>query len=259
MRFSVASEPGDPDVPNEDWAGVTPAVIVVLDGVTVHESMASGCSHGTPWYVQQLGIRLVAAAALHDDMPLPVVLARAIRDVTALHPGCDLAALGAPSAAVGMLRFANGGTAEYLVLADVTVVLKTSSGVTVITDDRVNMRGGVDPAGPRVAARVAEHRRADRNQPGGYWVAAADPRAAEHAVAGSVRLGGLSRAAVVTDGAARAVDLFGVTRWADVLVQADAGQLIRTVRDVERSDSSCAQWPRFKRNDDATAVFWRRP
>ncbi|MFE9695167.1 hypothetical protein [Micromonospora sp. NPDC005806] len=55
---------------------------------------------------------------------------------------------------------------------------------------------------------------AARHQPGGYWVAAADPFAAQHAITGEVPLVSVRRVAVLTDGAARLVALFD---WPDVL------------------------------------------
>jgi hypothetical protein len=154
-----------------------------------------------------------------------------------------------------MLRLAEG-VAEYLVLADLTILLETQArSIEVITDGRVAASvAGVPTSGPDVGDRIAEQRAADRNRPGGYWVAAADPEAAAHAVTGSVPVAGLRRAAVMTDGASRAADLFGGS-WEDVLSM-DAAGLIADVRFTEARDVACKSWPRFKVSDDATAVFW---
>jgi hypothetical protein len=248
MRVSMATDPGSRDVPNEDWCGATPSVIVVLDGVTSMGG-ANGCSHGTPWYVRQLGSWLLTA---EPGVPLDVILAGAIFDVADLHRGCDLASAGAPSAAVGMLRF-DSIRAEYLVLADVTVALKTAEGIKVITDDRVAASvAGVDPSAPDVAGEITARRAADRNRPGGYWVAAADPEAAAHAVTGSAA--GVLRAMVMTDGASRIADMFG-TAWADVMASGP-GDLIAQVRLCESRDPDRHRHPRFKVSDDATSALW---
>jgi hypothetical protein len=253
MRVSAATEPGSPNVPNEDWLGVTPSAIVVLDGVTVPDVMAGGCSHGTPWYVRQLGMWLLDEATA--GAPLADALADSISAVAKLHPECDLAAEGAPSAAVGMLR-ATATEVEYLVLADLTILLETSpGGIKVITDNRVAASvAGVPTSGPDVGDRIAERRAADRNRPGGYWVAAADPEAAAHAVTGTVPASGLVRAAVMTDGASRAGDMFGWP-W-EAVFRMDAADLITDMRWTEAQDQLCVRWPRFKASDDATVVFW---
>ena len=248
--MSAASEPGSDGVPNEDWWGATSSVIVVLDGVTVPAGMANGCRHGTPWYACQLGALLLAGAG-DQAVTLRGVLACAITAVAGMHPACDLASIGAPSAAVAMLRI-DGGSAEYLALADVTIALETAAGIRVITDDRVHATVA-DVVHERAGQgeRIAERRQAHRNRPGGYWVAAADPEAAANAVTGTVT--GLTRAVVMTDGASRAADMFGAS-W-ELVMRMDAGKLIRAVRAQERFDPRCEHFPRFKVSDDATAVM----
>lgn len=53
-----------------------------------------------------------------------------------------------------------------------------------------------------------------RNRPGGFWVAATAPEAAHHALTGQVDLP--TSALLVSDGAARVVDRFGLATWEDV-------------------------------------------
>jgi hypothetical protein len=251
MRITAAAEPGRPQAENEDWLGVGSRSVVVLDGVTVPGGMASGCGHGTPWYVRQLGARLLARSETGAD-PLAVVLGEAIAAVAAVHPECDLESLGAPSAAVAVLRV-GGTSAEYLALADVTIALESDAGLQVVTDDRVSASvAGLDWLAPDAAARIAARRAAHRNRPGGYWVAAADPAAAAQAVTGSVT--GLVRAAVMTDGAARAADMIGMA-WARV-ISMDAAGIIAAVRAAEARDEAGQRWPRFKVSDDAAVVTW---
>src|SRR5579872_3773652 len=99
MFFSAATEPGVADSPNEDWVAVSPTVFVVLDGVTVFKDVETGCTHGTPWYVDQLGTRLLAAAS-DPAVSLQSALEVAIASVAELHRDtCDLSQIGAPSAA----------------------------------------------------------------------------------------------------------------------------------------------------------------
>jgi hypothetical protein len=81
-------------------------------------------------------------------------------------------------------------------------------------------------------------------------VAAADPEAAAYAVTGSAT--GVLRAAVMTDGAARIADMFGMP-WATAL-NMDPAWVIAEVRRCESDDRDCWRFPRFKVSDDATAV-----
>ena len=138
MLFSAATEPGEHDKPNEDWVGMTPNAVVVLDGVTVQESFRGSCIHGTPWYVMKMGSKLIAEAA-DQNASLIDALRNAISSTTALHADtCQLDDIGAPSAAVAVLRI-NKNAIEYLVLADITVLIRSSHCISVITDERVNL------------------------------------------------------------------------------------------------------------------------
>jgi hypothetical protein len=103
MRAAVVTESGAQDLANEDWAGVAPGLAVVLDGLSAPEGTEAGCRHGTPWYVAQLGPRLLTLAS-DPGRGLVHALAEAIRQVADLHRECDLSHPGTLSATVVLLR-----------------------------------------------------------------------------------------------------------------------------------------------------------
>jgi hypothetical protein len=108
----------------------------------------------------------------------------------------------------------------------------------------------------QVAVAVQSER--NRGMPGGYWVAAADPRAASQAVTGTLPAKSLQRAVLLSDGASRLVDLFELATWEELLALLDESgpdELLRQVRAAEAADPESRQWPRTKRSDDATAVY----
>ena len=109
---------------------------------------------------------------------------------------------------------------------------------------------GVRP-GPRL---LREALRARRNQPGGYWVAKDDPRAAEEAVTGSRSLADLNGVALLSNGASRIVSPYGLTDWPGVLdLLGSAGRPTssrrvrqaeaRTTGDVDAHSPTTPQWP----------------
>jgi Protein phosphatase 2C len=268
MHAAIATQAGGQDSPNEDWAGVAaPGLAVVLDGLSAPDGTGTGCRHGTPWYVSQLGPRLLAQAA-DPARSLADALAEAIRQVAALHPGCDLTHPGTPSATVVLLRVVDE-RADYLALADATLLLDTVEGVRVVSDERVNQLAGKEraaanqvPTGSALKLRrrvqLTRALRRARNRPGGYWVAAADPQAASQAVTGTLVGKNLQRAVLLSDGASRLVDLFELATWEELLALLDESgpdELLRQVRAAEAVDPEARQWPRTKRSDDATAVY----
>jgi hypothetical protein len=260
VRVRIASLPGAPGRPNEDHAVADADTAVVVDGLTART--ATRCVHGVAWFAAHL-----AHAVLEAPDPAPRdALRTGIARTAAQHAGtCDLTAAATPCAAVAVARVA-GGHLRYAVLGDVSIVL---GGDRVVSDQRVADAGREERAAaarlplgsPARAAALVAMKRAEvalRNRPGGYWTAAADPAAADHALAGEVPLGELDRCALLSDGAARAVDPFGLTDWAGVLhLLADAGpgELLEGVRAAERADADATRWPRTKVSDDATAVL----
>ncbi|MFG1950541.1 hypothetical protein [Micromonospora sp. NPDC048830] len=270
MRVRSASAPAPGRAVNEDLVLRYGPVVGVLDGATVPEGFDTGCVHGPGWYVRHLAARIGLAVAARPAATLMSSLAAAILAVRADHGGgCDLDHPGTPSATVCLLR-ESGDEVDWLVLCDSPLVLDVGGRVDVVSDDRLETAmadlrrmaaavptGDADPA-TRFRRSVAVQRER-MNRTHGYWVAAADPDAAYHAVTGTVPLrgpAGLRRAALLTDGASCAVEQFGLLDWAGLLdlVTAEGPEaLIGLVRAAERDRPDLLR--RQKATDDASVVL----
>jgi hypothetical protein len=148
-----------------------------------------------------------------------------------------------------LLRAGDEG-ADYLALADATLLLDTVDGLQVVSDARVNQLAGKEreaanrvPTGSalklRRRAQLTRALRRAWNRPGGYWVAAADPQAASQAVTGSLPRKNLHRAVLLSDGASRLVDPFRLATWEELLALLDENgpeELLRQVRAAEAVD-----------------------
>lgn len=252
---------------NEDWMACSSDLVVVLDGATVRTE--TGCSHGPAWYARKLGAAIIGHAAARSRS-LSDVLADAIQDVAVLHVGtCDLADPAAPSAAAAIVRV-EGDTIRYLLLGDVTIVADLGSEVVAISDDRVSQtarheRQEADrfpigtPEKNAAMLRMKEAELAAKNLPGGYWIAGSDPRAVEHAITGEWATKDVKRLAVLTDGAARFVNMFRVgVPWRavlEILQHNGPERLIEDIRLLEHGDQAGRRYPRNKMSDDATVVY----
>lgn len=272
MRIAFASEPAHPDRPNEDFIGATADAVVLLDGASIPPGVTTACSHSVRWYSHTLGSTLLAEITQHAG-PLPQLLAQAIKHVTAPHEAtCDLTGGGSPSATVIMLRH-TAGHLDWLVLGDSTLVLDTGTpDPIVICDDRLDQiaaphRARLDslpvgtPDHAEARREYAETLGKYRNRDGGFWVASTDPHAADHALTGTIPTNQVRAAALLTDGAADAVNRYHLTTWRqllDVLAQDGPAELIRNVREAERSDPHGERWPRSKPHDDASVVYCGR-
>jgi len=269
VQHKIGSIPGSPDRENEDWAGSAGDAAVVIDGSGLPGNMPTGCIHGVPWYVRNLGARLLAG--MTDPSPqatLPNVLASAIGWVTQQHAGtCDVTSPGTPSAVLAMAR-PRAGMLEYLVLGDCTFgVAHRSNEVTSVTDHRMDTVAAeafkamlsVPLGAPgKLEARMAfvKQQAPLRNRPGGYPLAGAVPEAAYEAHTGSFPLADCVEWILMSDGAARFME-FGVGSIGDAMMVVNvAGPegLFREVRDAEAADPAGVRLPRGKGSDDATVI-----
>ncbi|HCT75711.1 MAG TPA: hypothetical protein DGG94_13720 [Micromonosporaceae bacterium] len=268
MRVTFATEAA-PGHESDDLFLDAKEVAGVFDGVTKPIGIETGCVHGAAWYVGKLASEVGALVGSHrkrcsdivfdehtDKRPsLPGLLAEAIERVRGWHvEECDLTNPSTPAASLCLIRTVDDRV-EYLVLCDAVLVLETADGIEIVTDKR--FQGAMADLPLERAARELEKRKLT-NQSCGYWVAAATPEAAHHALIGSFPLIGpraVKRAALLTDGAARAVDEFGFLDWRELLdLITDHGpdELIRQVRTAELR---APEHHLHKRHDDATVAL----
>lgn len=263
----MATSPGHFGRSNEDFVGAVPGAVVLLDGAGI-PGTESLCRHGVAWYAHTLGTTILGQLSREPGADLVAALADAIAQVAGQHRHtCDVSNPASPQATVAITRF-DADHVDYLVLADVFVVLDSSeAGPQVVTDSReVDVRNECTsvldglPAGTpeyeRTMASVIDAFRARRNQPGGYWIAKDDPHAATQAVTGSVPVEQLNGAALLSNGASRIVDPYRLAEWQavlDLLRTNGPDEILRRVRRTEAGASDAT--PGIHQPDDATVAY----
>ncbi len=232
MRLTMASDPGTPGWPNEDFAAIGPGAAVLLDGATTCPRGAdTGCVHGVAWYARTLGTALLAGITAEPGVALTTALADAIGQVRDRHEStCDLTNPRTPAATVTAVRAEADGIG-YLALFDSSIVADYADGrpPLILTDRHGHAR--------------------------------ADPDVARTASTGTLPRDGLRGVALLSDGATRITDLYHLLAWPavlDVIRRQGPAALIRQVRAAEDRDRGCERWPRSKARDDATIVYWHQ-
>lgn len=249
MEIRSISQPAPdrrPPAVNEDLVLSGPDFVVVLDGATAGKGLDSGCRHTVAWLVQRLGRELALPLLTGSTAPLADLLADAIAAVVTEHADtCDLTNPDSPSSTVAMIRVGSDSV-EHLVLADSPIVMRSPAGaVSVHSDDRIDL----------LPEYTFEAVRRLRNQPGGFWVASTEPKAAYEAVRGTTDRAEVELVALLSDGAARYVEHYGHS-WdelLDVLTADGPRELVDRVwayDEAAHPDSFSG-----KRYDDATAVL----
>ena len=278
VAFATAPRPGKRH--NEDLVATLDGLSILLDGASVPAGMPACCGRDAAWYVRALAASLIGQLA-SPEIALTVALADAIGAVSRQHePGCtgDRDTLG-PTATVAMVRV-DGDRLDWLVLGDSTLLVQTDRGVTAHTDRRLKAiapelrqrifkqlsgGGGYDsPAHRQALTELVSIERQARNRPGGYWFAGANPAAAHQSHTGTAWIGmapgAVRRFAFLSDGAERAVTMFGLyPSWEallDALATDGPAACIAAVRAAEAGDPDGRRYPRTKPSDDATALVW---
>ncbi|MEE1737133.1 protein phosphatase 2C domain-containing protein [Streptomyces sp. BE147] len=258
MRIELASVPGSPERPNEDWVSTAlPASgqggsLVLLDGVTPPRG-DDGCVHSVPWFTARLGGSLAELSGSRRDLTLTGILSESIRRTADAHRAtCDLSHVRTPQATVVLARW-DEHRVEYLVLSDSALLLEAPDGtVRPVLDDRLDRL----PPGALASETVADTQ--FRNQEGGFFTAAADPRVASRAVTGETPRARVRALAALTDGAGRWTETFHEGDWTatlGLLRKVGPQGLIDRVRELENADTDRVYLRRSKTHDDATAVY----
>ncbi|SFP35918.1 hypothetical protein SAMN05421810_102355 [Amycolatopsis arida] len=265
MRVATAQLPGgdggdggDDSDDSDDRVFTTGDAVIVLDGASAFLPVPVPAAT----YADVLGKRLRDLLNAGPDRGLRDVLADGIAHtatVLGLSPG------DSPSSTVTIVRQRDDDV-DVLILGDNLVVLPDE----VLTDDRMDQ---LDlPPRRRYRERLADGHGYDeehqatvreqqvqqaerRNRPGGYWIAEADPAAAEHAILTRRPVREAPWAVLATDGAYNTMDYLGLDDWT-VLAHADATDLADALRQCDtweaHGDPTGQALPRPKRHDDKT-------
>jgi hypothetical protein len=295
----VVTEPRPEKGRGEDVGFFVNGFAGVLDGASSPRERPPGCYHDSAWYARALAGNLLSENATRPDDTLIDLLRESIRRTAHDHVTRCRGPLRAASTVVlarhakaskgmaGVERAASRAEGfpseliEYLVLCDNALLVAApdrdgnASRIQVVSDDRVaqlplrtsreirDLLASGKGYGPEYEALLreqAEELDSYRNVDGGYWVAAEDPNAADHAIVGAVPTS-VQTICLVSDGVTRAVEPLRIYRDWDGLMRdlslAGPEKVIAMIREVERADAEGHTHPRMTWSDDATAVVWR--
>ncbi|AUS79039.1 hypothetical protein C1701_12500 [Actinoalloteichus sp. AHMU CJ021] len=265
-HVEVAERPGRDH--SEDRVVVLPNSVALLDGAT---SLEPGARTGG-WYAERLAAEL-AELLPREELGLRDILRAGIASTASRH---GLVPGDSPSSTAALLRWTSTAV-EALVLADSPVVVFTGTGYHPVTDDRLarlrspGRRGGFrdrlrsgsgydEEHWTRLRAAMRGTARS-RNVDGGFWVAEADPDAADRAVVARWPRDEVRAALLASDGVSCGVDDYGLYRdWPELLAEATTDgprAVLDRVRAAEEGDPDGRRWPRAKRHDDQSLVVLR--
>jgi hypothetical protein len=272
--LDLLSEPGR--VLNEDGCGTAGRLVWILDGAVARgQSRFSDAGSDAAWLVGFVHDRLTEAAGHGGDSISAVLveLERAINKAYGALPAGGQAVC--PTTCLGLLKITDRDGDRLLVeagiVADSVVLLDTGNGVLAWSDDRVkpfeeqafavlskHPRIGGDPS-PQVWAQIQRNRER-MNLPDGYAVVAPGRPWMPFAMRQEAKIAASAPVVLMSDGFFRLHDVFGRYSIDDLYRACVAGKardLLRELRDLERSDPAGSTYRRFKIHDDATVMVVR--
>jgi hypothetical protein len=247
-----------PEGGGEDRVYVTQDAVIVLDGASAFLPVAIPPSA----YVDALGDNLLHR--LPDAADLQTGLREAIRATArqlGLEPGRS------PSSTVAMLRETTADV-ECLVLGDSMIAFPDQ---TIVDErlshvaqqyrtryrDRLRSGHGYDQDHREVLRKLQAGQARHRNRADGYWIAEADPAAADQALTMKRSLASTPWAVLATDGAYKTMTHLGIADWSAVAT-ASSEDLRQILTDCQRwedlSDPDGREFPRAKRHDDKSVA-----
>ncbi|WP_433664704.1 PP2C family serine/threonine-protein phosphatase [Nocardia sp. CA-128927] len=254
MNIATAQLPAQS---GDDRVIVSAHGVVMLDGATTFDPDMPSASAYVDVLAEELNRRLGSSQDLRTVLSDAIA---ATADQLRLEPE------HAPTSTVSVLR-TNPGTVDLLVLGDSPIVVGRNGSADLITDrrmaelnlpeseqyrQRLASGSGYDEHHYNLLRSLQRKQRNHRNQPGGYWIAEADPSAADHALVTNYRLHEIDWVVLATDGASNPLGPLNVS-WAEVARMDACGlaQLLTRCQRWETEIDPCGQLqPRSKRHDD---------
>jgi len=248
---------------SDDRTFLTPNAVIMLDGASAFVPVPVPAAQ----YAEVLGQHIRDALLSDPEGDLTEIVRAAIAATRAqlgLTPG------ESPSSTVAIARAARSSL-DLFVLGDTEIIMPSE----VLRDNRMDE---LDiPARRKYRQRLAngsgydqEHRALlrelqteqarRRNQPDGYWIAEADPSAADHAVQASRALSEVPWVVLATDGAYETMRHLQLDRWTEIAASSgdDLAALLARCQEWEAmEDPDGRQHPRSKRHDDKSLAVMR--
>ncbi len=270
MRFDLLqsiSLAGDATTPNDDRVGCGDTLAWVIDGATdLGEPGLLGSRGGAAWLAMEANAALASTGEANVETICRNMFAHVARRYEAARTRDPIARWELPK---GTFLVARAGEREIECgwLGDCAGLLKRGAHV-----DRFGAQPSKNVEGAWAAQFVGnglgekqrpqpllESLRQSRMRPDRYLLGV-DPLAADHIATATVRCTPGDELLLMTDGFAALFDVYAAMTpealFAAVVEEGLAG-LGRRLRAIEAGDAGCAQYPRFKQSDDATALWLR--
>lgn len=261
---------------NEDISTINEYGAWILDGATglSGKNLIDNCSDAR-WYVNQWNDYL--KKNIHKlDMDLKRIMKKGINIIKDKYykevRDKNITSLDLPSSSIVVVRWFKN-TLEYFILGDCTLIIEKNNNVKIIKDDSVTKldnkifktmdkimkeeNKSLREAKSKVKDLIISNRLL-KNRKDGYWILEFNTEALDNALYEKISLNGDIKLLMTSDGFSAIADRYNYISMEDLIYEAKnrgLDSLCKELRAVEERDYKGIKYPRFKKSDDASAIY----
>jgi len=261
---------------NEDVANLNKHGAWILDGATgLNGKNLIDKDSDAKWYVKQWD-EYVNKNFHRTDIDLKRIVKEGINIVKDKYynrvKDKSIKSLDLPSSSIVLTRWIKD-TLEYFILGDCTLIIENNNKLNVIKDDSVTKldnkvfqamdeimkkEGKTLPEAKKEVNNLIVRNRLLKNTNEGYWILGFDAEAVDRGLYGKIPFNSDTKLLMASDGFSAITDRYNYIDMENLIHEAQnkgLDNLCRKLREIEEEDSSGDKYPRFKKNDDASAIY----
>lgn len=261
---------------NEDVANLNKHGAWILDGATgLNGKNLIDEDSDAKWYVKQWD-EYVNKNFHRTDIDLKRIVKEGINVVKDKYykrvKNKSVKSLDLPSSSIVLTRWIKD-TLEYFILGDCTLIIENNNKLNVIKDDSVTKldnkvfqamdeimkkEGKTLPEAKKEVNNLIVRNRLLKNTNEGYWILGFDAEAVDRGLYGKIPFNSDTKLLMASDGFSAITDRYNYIDMENLIHEAQnkgLDNLCRKLREIEEEDSSGNKYPRFKKNDDASAIY----
>ena len=272
------SKQGSSLKPSEDRITVLDNAAWVLDGATgITGKKITNSETDAVWYVELINNYL--KENINTSKSIKDIVKSAIkeaRDKYIKFSGFnDLDEVDYPCAAIALVRF-NNNDLEYFVLGDCSIIIKEKGkkAIEIVDNKLIDLEEiileSISKTANEKSISILEARsycneeviniRKTKNSNSGYWILELNEDAVEHCIYGKIKIMNNTSICLTSDGFSQYYDTFdlanGYEEFIDIVKDINIEELYKKLYYKQEEDSQCNKFPRLKKRDDASIIYF---
>ena len=277
-NLKYLSKQGSSLKPCEDRIRVLDNAAWVLDGATgITGKKITNSETDAVWYVELINNYL--KENINTSKSIKDIVKSAIKEAREKYIKFsgfkDLDEVDYPCAAIALVRF-NNNDLEYFVLGDCSIIIKEKGkkAIEIVDNKLIDLEEiileSISKTANEKSISILEARsycneeviniRKTKNSNSGYWILELNEDAVEHCIYGKIKIMNNTSICLTSDGFSQYYDTFdlanGYEEFIDIVKDINIEELYKKLYYKQEEDSQCNKFPRLKKRDDASIIYF---